>query len=374
MKIGIITLALQDNYGGILQTFALQKVLQDMGHDVTVIDRSRYLRWSRFKKSRVYTRRFLKKLFIDRRTIVRPDKKNNDEVEILRANTYPFLLKYLNRIEVKRDFSDIRRDQFDAFVVGSDQVWRPRYFSKPHIANAFLAFAKGWNVKRISYAASFGTDEWLYDSRQTRRCGNLLKQFDAVSVREKSAVKLCKKHFGVTAQHLLDPTMLLAAADYVKLFEAAGTPPSDGNLMCYILDSNPDKEHIISHISSTFGLKPFSANSKFDHPELPMEQRVQPPVENWLRAFHDARFVITDSFHACVFSILFHKPFIVYGNKSRGLTRFHSLLTTFGLQSRLVTDSTQAAQAINEPIDWERVDTIKHEWQERSMQFLKNNL
>ena len=66
--------------------------------------------------------------------------------------------------------------------------------------------------------------------------------------------------------------------------------------------------------------------------------------------------------------------FIVYGNKSRGLTRFHSLLTTFGLQSRLVTDSTQAAQAINEPIDWERVDTIKHEWQERSMQFLKNNL
>ena len=139
-------------------------------------------------------------------------------------------------------------------------------------------------------------------------------------------------------------------------------------------DSNPDKEHIISHISSTFGLKPFSANSKFDHPELPMEQRVQPPVENWLRAFHDARFVITDSFHACVFSILFQKPFIVYGNKSRGLTRFHSLLSTFGLESRLVTDSTQATQAINEPIVWERVYTIKHEWQEKSMQFLKDNL
>ena len=374
MKIGVITLGLEENYGGILQAYALQKVLRDMGHDAVVIDKDRYLHWSFFKKSRVYTKRFLKKLFINKNTIVRPDKKNNDEVEILRTNIVPFIQKNIKRRETDRRYSDINKGEFDAFIVGSDQVWRPRYFDKRIISKAYLSFTKGWDVKRLSYAASFGTDEWLYNRKETKDCGKMLKCFDAVSVRESSAIELCKKHFGVDAQHLLDPTMLLDKADYIRLFEEARTPASDGTLMCYILDSNPDKEKIISHIANKFALKAFTTNSRFDHHELPLEERIQPPLENWLRAFHDAKFVITDSFHACVFSILFQKPFIVYGNKSRGMARFSSLLKIFGLENRLITNNQEAEAAINTPIDWDKVNSIKKEWQEKSFKFLRDNL
>ena len=374
MRIGIITLPLEENYGGIMQAYALQKVLKDMGHDVAFIERSRFLHWSFFKKARVYTKRFFKKMFVDKDIVIKSDKQHNEEALILRTNIYPFLLKYMNRIEVNRKYSNIKKENFDAFIVGSDQVWRPRYFGKPVITTAFLSFTKGCNVKRLSYAASFGTEEWLYNSRQTKQCGELLKKFDAVSVRESSAIKLCKKHFGVNAQHVLDPTMLLTPADYIKLFEDAGTPASNGTLMRYILDSNPDKEQTVSHVAQALNLKPFATNAMHDHHNIPLKERIQPPIENWLRAFHDAKFVITDSFHACVFSIIFQKPFIVYGNKSRGMTRFHSLLKIFDLENRLITDSSEIEKAINEPIDWERVNAIKQEWQEKSMNFLKSNL
>lgn len=374
MNIGIITLPLQENYGGIMQAYALQKVLQDMGHNVSFIEKSRFLHWSLFKKTRVYTKRFLRKTFIDRNTVVRLDKKNNEEALVLRANIHPFLTKHIRKVEVNRTYSNIKKGDFDAFIVGSDQVWRPRYFGKPIISRAYLSFAKGWDVKRLSYAASFGTEEWLYDNRQTKVCGKLLKEFDAVSVRERSAVKLCKKHFGVKAQHLLDPTMLLCRDDYAKLFEDAATPPSDGTLMRYILDSTPDKEQAVARTAQALQLKTFSTNAMHDHHNVPLEERIQPPLEKWLRGFHDAQFVITDSFHACVFSIIFRKPFIVYGNKSRGMTRFHSLLKIFGLENRLVTDSAGIDKVISEPIDWEKVDAIKKEWQEKSINFLKSNL
>ena len=85
---------MRDNYGGLLQAYALQTTLQKMGHDVTILDRSRILNWTFFKKSRVYTKRFLRKLFIDRKTVIRIDKKLNEESMILRTNTYPFIQKY----------------------------------------------------------------------------------------------------------------------------------------------------------------------------------------------------------------------------------------------------------------------------------------
>ena len=120
--------------------------------------------------------------------------------------------------------------QFDAIVVGSDQVWRPKYF-KDKIENAFLDFAKSWNIKRIAYAASFGTDEWEYAPKQTKRCGELLKLFDFVSVREMSGINLCATHFDLGAKLEPDPTMLLTTEDYMRLFEVARTPKSSGTLL-----------------------------------------------------------------------------------------------------------------------------------------------
>ena len=376
MKIGIITLPLHNNYGGILQAYALQKVLQDMGHDATVIDKSQreFIKIPFLRRIYIYAKRLIKKILIDRQMIVRWDKKHNKNIEIMRTHTYPFLLKHIKRKDAERDYSNIKEKEFDAFIVGSDQVWRPIYFGQDIISNAYLSFAKDWNVKRISYAPSFGTEDWEYTQEQTAECSELLKHFNAVSVREASAVELCKEHYGVEALHVLDPTMLLSAEDYIKLFETAETPKSKGNLMCYILDNNKENENIISQIETTFNLKAFSVNSKYEIAEAPIEERIQPPVESWIRGFYDAEYVITDSFHACVFSILFEKPFIVYGNKKRGVARFLSLLKISGIEDRLVTNNKEAEKIISQPIDWEKVNTIKKEWQEKSINFLKSNL
>ena len=227
-------------------------------------------------------------------------------------------------------------------IVGSDQVWRLEYFQSSwgaNISNAFLSFTKGWDIKRIAYAASFGVDFWEYNDSDTLVCAEAAKTFDAISVREDSGVDLCRERLGVEATHVLDPTLLLSKDDYMKLVSAANTPQSPGNMLCYILDQTAFKTEVINRISATQHLTPFNVNAQVDNSALPVEQRIQPPLEAWLRGFYDAKFVVTDSFHACVFSIIFGKPFIAIGNASRGMTRFTSLLRLFGLESRLITES-----------------------------------
>lgn len=376
MRIGIITLPLHNNYGGILQAYALQKVLKRLGHDAVILDKSRYINLPILSLNRyvVYLKRLVHKILFDKHLPVRWDKAANDKVKAISTYTDQFLHKYISRHEVNFDYSNISQGDYDAFVVGSDQVWRPMYFGQNIISNAYLSFAKKWNVKRIAYAASFGTEELEYAENQEVACKGLIKQFDAVSVRESSAVKLCKEHLGTEALHVLDPTMLLDVIDYIKLFQDANTPQSPGTLMCYVLDHNEDKQKVISFVEQELSITAFSVNSKYEDPNAPLEERIQPPVETWLRGFYDADFVVTDSFHACVFSILFEKPFLVYGNKERGMARFHSLLSIFGLENRLIINSADAQKVIAEPIDWNAVNARKKEWQEKSLNFLKNNL
>lgn len=370
MKIGILTLPLHNNYGGILQAYALLETLKSMGHRPILIDNSGTIKLPILTKYYRYAVRTAKNILLNSNLTIRYDKEHNYPIKVMRQHTYRFLKKYISRIDLQGSYTLLKKSRFDAIVVGSDQVWRPRYFWHAPLSDAFLAFAKDWDIKRISYAASFGSEEWEYTPGQTAECGDLLRRFDAVSVRESSAVSLCKEHFNVDAQHVLDPTMLLDAAHYITLFQQAKTPVSEGDLMCYILDSSKEKEALVQSVSSTFSLTPFSVNSKYEVPDAPLEEKIQPPVEKWLRGFYDAKYVITDSFHACVFSILFKKPFIVYGNKHRGMARFQSLLAMFGLEDRLVTTAEEASVVICRLIDWDTVYTRLDEWRQKSRDFL----
>lgn len=370
MKIGILTLPLHNNYGGILQAYALLETLKSMGHRPILIDNSGTIKLPILTKYYRYAVRTAKNILLNSNLTIRYDKEHNYPIKVMRQHTYRFLKKYISRIDLQGSYTLLKKSRFDAIVVGSDQVWRPRYFWHAPLSDAFLAFAKDWDIKRISYAASFGSEEWEYTPGQTAECGDLLRRFDAVSVRESSAVSLCKEHFNVDAQHVLDPTMLLDASHYITLFQQAKTPVSEGDLMCYILDSSKEKEALVQSVSSTFSLTPFSVNSKYEVPDAPLEEKIQPPVEKWLRGFYDAKYVITDSFHACVFSILFKKPFIVYGNKHRGMARFQSLLAMFGLEDRLVTTAEEASVVICRLIDWDTVYTRLDEWRQKSRDFL----
>ena len=227
-------------------------------------------------------------------------------------------------------------------------------------------------INLLAYAASFGTDEWEYSKKQTKLCKELLKRFDAVSVREKSAVDLCMRHFAREAFHVLDPTMLLSADDYIRQFDLKSLPKSQGTLLCYFLDDSSAKKAVADKIAKETGLLMFNVNAKVEDWSIPVDKKIQPPVESWLKGFYDAEFVVTDSFHACVFSIIFNKPFIAIGNTKRGLSRFLSLLSIFGLENRLIT-SKYYDNANEVEIDWNSVnDRLKNRIL-FSKEFLKNN-
>lgn len=148
MKIGILTLPLHTNYGGILQAYALQTVLERMGHEVHVIEKKKKpLRLPTYKILLCYGKRIAMNL-LGHKTLVFYERKYNREQPVVRQNTDKFIHKYVHLVQYD-DFSDIKESEYDAIVVGSDQVWRPKYFGNDIIEQAYLKFAEDWNIKRI---------------------------------------------------------------------------------------------------------------------------------------------------------------------------------------------------------------------------------
>lgn len=141
----------------------------------------------------------------------------------------------------------------------------------------------------------------------------------------------------------------------------------------HVLDKNKDKYMLVDKIAKPNGWTKFEVNCKVDEHEVtePIEQRIQPPVEQWLRGFKEAEFVVTDSFHATVFSIIFNKQFIVYANQSRGAARFQSLLSLFGLENRMVYASDEYDNLNMKPIDYESVNSKLAELRKYSLTFLE---
>lgn len=376
MRVAIVTLPLHTNYGGILQAYALRKVIMDQGHECDLIDREcKLVMPAAWKMPLVNLKRFVKNaLHIGNGPEVFREKRIMKELPVVGAEVLRFTDKHICS-RVVRKYSDIQIGEYDAFVVGSDQVWRPSYFGV--IEDAFLKFTEHWNVKRISYAASFGTDLLEYTYEQLQVCSLLLKRFDAVSVREQNGVQLCDEWFErEDAVHVLDPVMLLEANHYAGLAVDAAERPAEGKVLTYILDESAEKSAIAQLVSKWVSAGIHDASVCPRDLRRPISERIVPSMEQWISCFEDAQFVVTDSFHGCVMSILFHKPFLVVGNPGRGLSRVTSLLEMFGLEDRLVQgiDPEDDGEYYISGIDWNKVDSILEEYRAMSMSFLKKSL
>ena len=378
-KIAILTQPLHDNYGGLLQAYALKETLKSLGYSPLIVNR-------REAGVTPFRRKLSKLKNTLLRRPVRPNQYLNDRQKaVISEKTTGFRAKYIPELSTlvtsQRGMKRLLTQNIDAYVVGSDQCWRPRY--SPCISNYFLDFAKeSQGIKRVAYAASFGTAEWEFNEAETLECRDLLKLFDAVSVREDDGVALVQNHLGRSdAIHVLDPTMLLSTSAYDRITTEQKVPDSSGNLKVYVLDRNAEKEEFIQQAASKLSLELF---------EVMPERRVQqekvtdanvasfkyPCPSQWLKGFQDAEFVITDSFHGTVFSILYNKPFIALGNERRGMSRFSSLLRTFGLEDRLVLDlkADGATELLEQSVDWSQVNEILDRERKKAMNFLKDNL
>lgn len=379
MKICIFTLPLHTNYGGIIQAAALKTYLESKGHEVWLLDRKKG-KLNTISHILITIKKGIRRFILREKNISFKKKSVSPEEIAVNRNSQAFIEKYLNKRtesfysshQLAANFGDY---DFDLCIVGSDQVWRPAY--TPQITDYFGCFLKKHSTTRIiSYAASFGTDKPELSTSLLNICKSGIQNFSAVSVRESSGVAFCKNELGVEATHVLDPTMLLNKSDYIKIIESSAVKKHSGQLMTYILDHSEEKKKVISLLSKTLKYEVFSTIPTFSEKRsLRSSDEDQFKLEFWLRGFYDASLIITDSFHACVFSIIFNKPFIVYGNKQRGTARFQSLLQMFNLEDQYIESGNDLIN-INKffAIDWEKVNSIWEDKKLLSEKFLHNQL
>lgn len=335
MKIGILTHPLGVNYGGILQAYALSTILQQMGHEVVVLRRD-------------HDMPFVKQLVKNMLIAFNHPRYNNPKYRYLRqfvAENIPESPRLSSSMKLE---AYTKRAKLDMVIVGSDQVWRTD-FAMGFGYDYFLNFVPD-NVKRVSYAASFGLSDWLYTEGQTIRIKDLLRSFNGVSVREYDGQLLCREHLDCDAAVVLDPTMLLASNHYDTI-----TSPriiNEDYVYVYWLGSEVGKQKIL--------------NQYKDKHIIDISLRQGEPLSSigdWLSYIKYADRVVTDSFHGCVFSMLFNRQFVMHVNKSGGFGRIESLYKLFGLEYKLADPYQE--------VDYSKFEERLAMWREKSMNYLK---
>lgn len=343
-NVAILSLPLDNNYGFVLQQWALYHVLEQNGFKPCILNR----RWNRLKTNFVSK----VKTFIYLHTICFP--------------FYSFWKKMVHSPEIRtsnelRDY--VSYGGYDTVIVGSDQVWRIE-FTRGADLNYFFDFLDGVNVKKISYAPSFGVDEWNGSSDETMKIAQLLRKFDCLSVREQSGVSLCQRYFNMNVDCVLDPTLLLKESDYLKFIKKKRQ--KKGYVATYILDKSEVKNAFIKKIAGNMPIYPlYERRHKYS---------LYKSIEEWLTTIYYADFVVVDSFHGMVFSILFGKQFYVIANGRRGNSRFISLLKKLGLENRLVCDELEKSDVMKNKISYDEVFQRLDNLRENSYSFLLSAL
>lgn len=329
MKINILTQPLYLNYGGILQNYALQEVLRRMGHEPLTINVPKQepihcVRWKDIIKSGINLTKKIQGVYPY--PVLSPFKLSKKEYKFSKQ-IGQFVSKHINKVDENAPFTPEINEKYpaDVWIVGSDQVWRP--WCSPYIENCFFDFLPKDGPKKIAYAASFGTDRWEISEELTPKIRVLAQNFDAISVRESSGVNLVKDYLGIDAQHVLDPTLLLDAEDYLRLVPSELLAKDVPTLTTYILDPNKEKRKEIKRFAKENNLK--------INPTGEMHKNGIDSVEKWLSDIAKADYVLTDSFHGVVFSLIFNKPVKFLGNTLRGTTRFFSLINILEIKNVL---------------------------------------
>lgn len=329
---GIFTLWFSCNYGAILTTYALYRLLEQEGCRPLILDQAPVYGYMKWCEEGTLSRAFMARHGLCCSTPLRTD------AEIQKLN-----------------------DELQTFVVGSDQVWRWDFTKKYGLLH-FLDFVRG-DKRKIAVSSSFGTDVDNRPADSMRKVGYYLRSFDAVSVREKSGVELLRRHYGVKGEWIPDPVFLCGTECYAELMKDTKIPQKP-YLLSYVLEPDDKMRLLIKTIAAERGLAVINmVDAMGDFDELctrfgdigDIEQDVMP--EQWIAYILNCSYMVTDSFHGVCFAHLYHRPFLCVAPPARGLARFTSLLGLTGLERCLIPpDYTEADwQAATAPIDWDSV-------------------
>lgn len=342
MKVSIITYHDEDNYGATLQAYATYKAVASLGYEPEIINLHLPYNFNLVTKV-VYM--------------------------LKRWRFRSFRRKFLpNMTKVYHSVDELRRDspESDVYLVGSDQTWNPA-ISRSNALAYFLDFGRE-DIRRVSYASSFGLSVWEDTVYATKdKVKYLLSRFSVILVRESNAVELVNNEFGLHAKQVLDPVLLFSSYP-----ELTGTIKERENLVVYKI--KPDDIFYTKAVAlgKEFSCEVHSLGSLRQpygiHTHYPER------IEEWITNIGSAKYVFTDSFHGTVLSILYHRQFVVYIGDPHKMSRITSLLKLLNLENRICRheDTTRQIAAIfDEMIDYAYVDRILGEERRKSMMLLR---
>lgn len=366
-KIGILTFHCADNYGAVLQAYALSKKVRDFGFDVEFINFVPPIVRDYYESSYSIKESIAK--YGIKHTIRR---KVSDSVHFSRNNYRlnnfnDFRSEFLNISPSSYNNSSELKDadfDYDYVITGSDQVWNPDFFIETGGAY-FLDFVKP-DAKKISYAPSIARE---LEEKHYQHFRNYLKDFDNISIRERSAheliIKLTDKPVDVT----IDPTFLLESSEWMAI--STKVTPKEAYILVYDLIKDPITVAITNKLSQQKGYKVISYSNGKGYSNWSKSFAGCNPIE-FLGLIQNANFIVTSSFHGTAFAIIFNKSFYTISHPTRG-SRMVDLLTEIGLESQLVANSKQIIDA-NLVIDYDRVNNSLSILRTKSLDFIKDSL
>ncbi len=358
-KIAVVTFTTGFNYGNRLQNYAVQEIIKELGFEAETItdDVGRFVKLKKVIKHFVsWSYRFVKKINIakltewERKTSF--DKFNDKFIRFSSLNLF-------NEKGLRETI-----DEYDYYIVGSDQVWNP-YFIKSD--NYFLTFAP--KEKKIAFSASIGIN-FLPDSEK-ERFKRFIGDMSQVSVREKRAADIIESLGLERPTLLVDPTLSLAKSKWEKLANNSNIKHHNKYIFCYFLGGQTDKQRefitVISKKLLCDVIDPLDSNNR---------EYFSMDPSDFVQLIRDAQLVITDSFHGTVFSIIFHTPFYVYNRNCDNSmeSRLDTLLDKFNLSDRRISDDCILSYLDLLSVDYDGVDNIIVSERQKTYDFLTNAL
>lgn len=359
MNVGIITFHFSDNYGAALQAYALRRWFVEQGHQVGFIDyRPAHIEHGgqlSLPTSPAKIKANFKVIYLALSSLANQHFGSASQKEKFTRFRQRFLGFVDSASGHDNNAALAAARSFDLIVAGSDQIWSPsQHFGFD--PNYFLAFAAAFPARKVSYAASFGRDQ--ISAAQAAQLPKLLAYLDAISVRETSGVALVAQAIGQQTANVPDPTLL--HIDYSALTSPPTQTQKDPYVFCYALRSPDNIRQTAELVSKRLGCSILCAHNPHRR-WREVGQTVHPDPAEWASLLKNARFVVTNSFHGTVFSLLFKKPFVVAGltgDKAAANARAINLLRAVGLEDRFTPSFTSAhvEALMAREIDWAAVD------------------
>lgn len=376
-KIGLVSVSIH-NYGSLLQTYAMQKILDNYGveNDIILFKSDpikqiyRIFNLSFMKmKMKLYKRKLLTKVFY--KNIYAGAAQRDREFSSFKSNYCRFTAKITARDELNE-----MGKKYEAFVLGSDQVWNPANLEMDFYT---LNFVPSDKIK-IAFAPSFGVS--TIPEKQINKTKRYLSRIQFISIREKAGAKIIKELIDRDVPVVCDPTALLTVEQWDEI-KSSKIYCSDNYIFCYFLGANPLHREFANKLKRLTGYQIVALQhiDEFVEGDLSFGDITPYDVgpQDFVNLISKAKIVLTDSFHGTMFSVYYHKDFYSFPRYIEGKTdstnsRIVSILTLLDIPERLIKGNENVEGCLQRTIDWESVQTNLNVFRDKSMEYLKDAL